>query len=162
VAEPWLDSEGQVSGWITSVLEITDLKRTTKALREREQRLRLSLDASAAGVWTWDPFTNQSRLDDRFHAQYRFAQGGAHTFDTWISSVHEEDRPTVLAHLDDVLHRHQNEWNIVFRAVRPEGAVVWMHGLGRADRDPEGQVTRMSGINLDITDRRRAEEALQA
>src|SRR5262249_17820804 len=40
--------------------------------------------------------------------------------------------------------------------------VVWMHGLGRADRDPEGQVTRMSGINLDITDRRRAEEALQA
>jgi PAS domain S-box-containing protein len=162
VAEPWFDSEGQVSGWITSVLEITDLKRTTKALREREQRLRLSLDASAAGVWTWDPFTNQSRWDDRFHAQYGFAEGVAQTFDTWISSVHEEDRPTVLAHLDDVLHRHQNEWNIVFRAVRPEGAVVWMHGLGRADRDPEGQVTRMSGINLDITDRRRAEEALQA
>ena len=65
-------------------------------------------------------------------------------------------------HIEDVLHRNQNEWNIVFRVVRPDGTVVWMHSLGRAERDPGGQITRMSGINLDITERRRAEEALQA
>src|SRR5262249_32565593 len=40
--------------------------------------------------------------------------------------------------------------------------VSWMHGLGRAERRPDGQVTRVSGICLDITERRRAEEALQA
>src|SRR5262249_15002821 len=43
----------------------------------------------------------------------------------------------------------------------PDGTVRWIHGLGRADRAPDGQVTRMSGINLDVTERRRAEEALQ-
>jgi PAS domain S-box-containing protein len=136
--------------------------RAGAALREREQRLRLALDASMAGVWTWDPFTNQSRWDDRFHAQYGFAPLAPQTFDTWISGVHEEDRPKVLAHLDDVLRRYQQEWNIVFRAVRPDGTVRWMHGLGRADRALDGQVTRMRGINLDITERRRAEEFLQA
>jgi PAS domain S-box-containing protein len=144
------------------IWEAVERARAEAALREREQRLRLALDASAAGAWTWDPVTNQSPWDDRFHAYYGFAEGTPRTFDTWISSVHEEDRPKVLAHLDDVLHRHQDEWNIIFRAVRPDGTVRWIHGLGRADRAPDRQVTGMSGINLDITERRRAEEALQA
>jgi PAS domain S-box-containing protein len=144
------------------IWEAVERSRTEAALREREQRLSLALDASMAGVWTWDPFTNQSRWDDRFHAQYGFAEGTPQTFDTWISGVHAEDRPRVLAHLDDVLHRRQNEWNIEFRALRPDGTIKWMHGLGRADRAPDGQLTRMSGINLDITERRLAEELLQA
>jgi PAS domain S-box-containing protein len=156
------DSDGRITRLMGISLDITENRRVEEVLREREQTLRLALDASGAGAWTWDPFTNQSRWDDRFHAQYGFGEGALQTFDTWISSVHEEDRPKVLAHLDDVLHRHQNEWNIVFRAVRPDGSVRWMHGLGRADRATDGQVTKMSGINLDITERRRAEEVLQA
>src|SRR5262249_5221751 len=159
VYTPWIEPDGHVAGWVASVSDITPV---TMVLHDREQRLRLALDASAAGVWTWDPFTNQSSWDDRLHAQYGFAPGAQRTFDTWISGVHEEDRPKVLSHLDDVLHRHQNEWNIVFRAVWPDGTTVWMHNVGRADRGPDGRVTRMNGINLDITGRRRAEEALQA
>src|SRR5262249_11132353 len=73
-----------------------------------------------------------------------------------------EDRQRVLGHIEDILRGHYNEWNVIFRAVRPDGTVSWMHGLGRADRRPDGQVTRISGINLDITERRLAEEALQA
>jgi PAS domain S-box-containing protein len=136
--------------------------RAEAALREREQRLSLALDASAAGAWTWDRLTNQSRWDERFHAQYGLGPEHPQTFDTWISHVHEEDRPTVLGQIDDVLSGRQSEWNAVFRAVRPDGTVSWMHGLGRADHGPNGEVTRISGINLDITERRRAEEALQA
>jgi PAS domain S-box-containing protein len=161
-AQLFRDMEGKPVRLLGTVHDVTDRIQAKEALEDREQRLRLALDASSAGVWTWDPFTNQSRWDDRFHAQYGFGEGAPQTFDTWISGVHEEDRPNVLAHLDDVLHRHQNEWNIVFRAVRPDGTVRWMHGLGRADRAADGQVIRMSGINLDITERRRAEEILQA
>src|SRR5262249_48675376 len=69
------------------VWEAVERARAEAALREREQRLSLALDASEAGVWTWDPFTNQSRWDDRFHAQYGFAEGAPQTFDTWISSI---------------------------------------------------------------------------
>src|SRR5215467_3627977 len=54
VAEPSFDDEGEVTGWITSVLEITDLKRTTKALRESEERLRLAMSSGTIGVWDWD------------------------------------------------------------------------------------------------------------
>ena len=46
--------------------------------------------------------------------------------------------------------------------VRPDGTERWMQSLGRADRDAAGQVTRLTGLELDITERRRTEEALQA
>jgi PAS domain S-box-containing protein len=142
--------------------EAVERARAEEALREREQRLSLALDASAAGVWTWDRFTNEAGWDDRFHAQFGLGPEDPRTFDTWISHVYEEDRQRVLGHIDDVLHGRYTEWNVIYRAVRPDGSVSWMHGLGRADHGSEGEVTGISGINLDITERRRAEEALQA
>src|SRR5215831_5068551 len=54
VYEPCFDSESHVTGWIASVSEITDLKRTTKALRESEERLRLAISSGSIGVWDWD------------------------------------------------------------------------------------------------------------
>jgi PAS domain S-box-containing protein len=156
------DTNGELIRLTGLDMDVTERRRAEEALMDREQSLRLALDASAAGVWTWDRFTRRSSWDDRLHAQYGFAHGAPRTFGTWISSIYEEDRPKVLAHLNDVLRRHQNEWNAVFRAVRPDGTIVWMHNLGRADRGPDGRVTRMNGINLDITGRRRADEALQA
>jgi PAS domain S-box-containing protein len=165
----WIQSRGHadrdINGEVVRLtgidMDVTERRRAEEALTDREQRLRLALDASAAGVWTWDRFSNQSSWDDRLHAQYGFEPGAPRTFDTWVSSIHEEDRAKVLAHLDDVLLRHQNEWNIVYRVVRRNGTIVWMHNIGRADRGPDGRVMRMNGINLDITGRRQAEEALQ-
>jgi PAS domain S-box-containing protein len=143
------------------IWEAVERARAEAVMREREQRLSLALEASAAGIWFWEPLTNQVGWDDRLHAQYGFAAGAPRTFDTWISGIHEEDRPKVLGQLDNVVCR-QNEWNAVFRVVRPDGAILWMHTLGRAARGPNGQVTRLSGINLDITERTVAEEALRS
>ena len=53
-------------------------------------------------------------------------------------------------------------WDNSFRIVLPDGAVRWIQSLGRAERDDAGRVTRLTGLDLDITERRRTEEALQA
>jgi PAS domain S-box-containing protein len=137
--------------------------RAEASLREREQRLKLALDASAAGVWTWDPQTNRLDWDERVHAHYGLAPGGPRSLDTWSSALHEDDRQRVLDHLTHVLScADDNDWNETFRIVRPDGSIRWMHGLGRGERDADGRLTRISGICLDVTERRRAEEALQA
>ena len=81
----------------------------------------------------------------------------------WLSRVHEEDRPQVLGLLDEILRSTAKDaWDNTFRIVRPDGNVSWIQSLGRADRAADGQVTRLTGLELDVTERRRAEEALQA
>jgi PAS domain S-box-containing protein len=135
--------------------------RAETALREREQRLRLALDASAGGSWTWEAGSNHLDWDDAFRARYGFTPEEPATHDAWISRVHEEDRPQVLSLLGEVL-KGKDAWDNTFRIVLPDGKVAWIHSVGRADRAPDGHVTRLTGLDLDATEHRRTEEALQA
>jgi PAS domain S-box-containing protein len=135
--------------------------RAESALREREQRLRLALEASAAGSWTWEASSNHIDWDAGFRARYGFPPDQPASQEAWISRVHEEDRPQVLALLEEVF-KGKDSWNNMFRIVLPDGKVSWIQSLGRADRGADGQPTRITGLDLDVTERRQAEEALQA
>jgi|SoiMethySBSTD1v2_1073268.scaffolds.fasta_scaffold29177_4 PAS domain S-box-containing protein len=137
--------------------------RAEAALREREHRLRLALDASGGGSWTWEASTNHIDWDDGFRLRYGFAPDEPATFEGWVSRVHEEDRARLLGFLEKVQQSTTlDAWDNTFRIVRPDGTVAWMQSRGRADRDVNGQLTRLTGLDLDITQLRRAEEADQA
>lgn len=135
--------------------------RAEAALREQRTRLRLALEASAGGSWTWDPRTNDTDWDDVFRDRFGFTLEETPSYDTWFARVHLDDRPQVLRALDEILES-KDTWDLTYRITRPDGAVGWMQSLGRADRDAAGHVTRLTGLELDITERHRTEEALQA
>ena len=74
-----------------------------------------------------------------------------------------EDRPRVLALLDEIqTSTTKDSWESTFRIVRPDGTVAWIQSRGRADRDADGKITRLTGLDLDFSQHRRTEEALQA
>src|SRR6185503_10963069 len=98
--------------------------RAEASLREREHRLKLALDASAAGVWNWDAQTNRLDWDERVHAHYGLVPGSPRSLDTWTSTLHEDDRQRVLDHLGRVAScADNNDWNETFRIVRPDGTI---------------------------------------
>jgi signal transduction histidine kinase len=69
----------------------------------------------------------------------------------------------VLGVLDEVLRTpSSNGWENTFRIVRPDGTVGWIESRGQADRDADGHLVRITGLDLDVTERRRAEDVLQA
>jgi PAS domain S-box-containing protein len=163
VYTPWIDRDGQVAGWVASGSDITDLNRATTALREREQRLRLALDASGGGSWTWDVAAKRLDWDDRYRAIYGFTPEEPPAAASWGSRLHEEDREHVLGVFGEIMNsRTKNSWNSTFRIVRPDGTVSWLESVGRAERNAEGDVTRLTGLDLDVTERRRTDEALRA
>ncbi len=143
--------------------DAVDRTRAEAALREQKQRLGLALEASAGGSWTWVVATNEVDWDERFRALYGFAPDDPATPDAWVPLMHEDDRPSALALLDEVLTSTiKDSWETMFRIVRPDGTVTWIQSRGRADRDANGKVTRLSGLDLDFSQHRRMEELLQA
>src|SRR5262249_17133762 len=143
-----------------ALVDVTGRIQAEDALREREQRLRLVLDASRAGCWLRDVRTGRVDWDDRFRELYGFTSAEPASFEAWLSRVHEEDRPQELELWDQILHTKTHDtFDSTFRIVRPDGTVLWIQSLGQVHRDPEGQIMRLIGLELDITERRRAEEA---
>jgi PAS domain S-box-containing protein len=141
--------------------EAVERARAESALREREHRFRLALSASGGGSWTWDLRTNDAVWDDAFRARFGFTDAEPALFENWLEKVHPEDRPKIQSTLGEVSHG-RDTWDHTYRFTRADGTVLWMQSLGRADRDPAGQVTRLTGLELDVTERRRTEEARQA
>jgi PAS domain S-box-containing protein len=160
----YYDENGRVVRVVGNNINITERMQAKEVLQEREQRLRIALDASRGGSWTWDARTGRVDWDDRFRELYGFAaEEPASSVDAWAGRVHEEDRSRVLGVLDDVLRTpSRNGWENTFRIVRPDGTVAWIESRGQADRDADGHLVRITGLDLDVTQRHRAEEVLQA
>ena len=148
---------GEPAHLIALVTNTTGRHHAEQMLRASEARLRLALEASDAGTWSWDARTNQTQWDERYGSMYGIS-GETPRHETWVACIHPEDRPRVLARINEVRNTPGDDiWNVEFRAIRPDGIVTWMHGLGRAARDAKGQLLSLSGINVDITERKRRE-----
>jgi len=136
--------------------------RVETAILEQGQRLRLALEASAGGSWTWEVATNHVHWDERLRAIYGFAPDEPASADAWLPLVHEEDRAIVLVWFNERLtSKTRDTWENTFRIVRRDGQVVWIQSRGRAERDAHGNLTRLTGLDLDFSQYRLAEEASQ-
>jgi PAS domain S-box-containing protein len=143
--------------------ETVERARAEVALREREQRLRMALEASNGGSWAWDVASNRLDWDAGFRARYGFAADEAPAVEKWVTRVHDDDRARVLALLSEIQHSTTiDSWDNTFRIVLPGERVSWIQSRGRADRDAGGRLTRLTGLELDVTQHRQAEEVLQA
>ncbi len=134
-----------------------------QALSRSEERLRLALDAAKAGTWEWD-----LRSDENFWSEGLWELYGLEphsrepSYAAWRETVHPEDRPRAEQIVNEAA-RSGTELNTEWRVWRRDGADAdrWLMARGRPVRDVRGQVVRYIGICVDITERKRTEEALR-
>jgi PAS domain-containing protein len=77
-----------------------------------------------------------------------------------LAGVHPDDRPVFNASVSERTPENP-ETQIIYRALRPDGSIVWLEKTGRAYFDEYGRMVRMIGMVADITERKRAEETLR-
>ncbi|HXS75325.1 MAG TPA: PAS domain S-box protein [Terracidiphilus sp.] len=133
--------------------------QTERALYENEQRLRLAQQAAGIGTFEWNLRTHENRRTPELEAMYGLDPGGlGDTQQDWTRRVHLEDRPYVLQQVDLAFQTGapvQAEW----RTVWPDGSTHWILGGWQVFKDESGTPARMTGINIDVTARKAAEEA---
>src|SRR5215831_4072024 len=143
------DKDGHVVRVAGININITERIQAKEALRERERRLRLALDASGAGSWMRDARTGRVDWDDGFRKLYGFTAEEPASLGAWLRRVHEDDRRQVIELVEQIQHTTtQDIFDSTFRIVRPDGTVSWIQSLGQAHRDDNGQVMRLTGLEL--------------
>lgn len=144
------------------IRDITQRKQAEADLKASEQRLRLAQRSAKIGTWEWNLKTDQVAWSEGIWNLLGREPGceepGAKA---WMELVHPDDRQRIQQTLT-VLLAEGTDYYDEFRIVQPTGAIVWLASKGQVYRDAVGQAERFLGINIDITERKRIEEALQA
>lgn len=130
-------------------------------LRDREERLAFTLTAGRLGAWEVDLGTGAMTCSDICKANYGRPSDDSFTYEQLLDAIHPDDRERVRSAVR-VTAEGGADYDIEYRVHWPDGTTHWVLVRGRATRRPDGTATRMSGVSLDITDRKMAEEALRA
>ncbi|HEY1931100.1 MAG TPA: PAS domain S-box protein [Acetobacteraceae bacterium] len=136
--------------------------RLQATLRQRDDVLALLEDMLGIGVWDIDPATNMVRGTPQFFRIIGLDPASEVVpLETARSLPHPEDRQRVTDAYRDAIADGADFVQTEYRIRRSDGAVRWLVGRARVGRDTSGNVVRLSGVDIDITDRKLAESALR-
>src|ERR1035437_696066 len=162
VLSPVFADDGSVQFVSGSSHNISRYKRIEKTLRASEERFRLAQGAGRIGVWDWDAATGQTYWSEMMWDLYgeKFSEINPDE-NFWGAHLHPRDHDHVVKCLSDALTSDAATYRDQFRAILPSGEIRWIESIASIDRDDAGVGVRMYGVNLDITERKRAEELLR-
>lgn len=157
----------------TSNLSVLDLLRKRVAdlarelaerdgvLHERTRHLRVAQSLAHLGSWDWEIESGEVRCSNEVYRIFGRDPGLHHmTFETFVSALYPDDHDRVVTAINDALGG-KAPLDLEYKIVRPKGDVRTIHCCGEVLRDDNGTPCRMSGSVLDITDRKRMEEAVR-
>jgi diguanylate cyclase (GGDEF)-like protein/PAS domain S-box-containing protein len=135
--------------------------RAEHATQLSNQRFQLAQRAISMGVWDWDVDRDALTWDDTMYRIYGLAPAREPiAYRGWLERVHPDDRVSVEQHLRGVL-AGARDYDVELRILRSDGAVRWIQETAICLPEPGGRITRVVGVDIDITERRDSAEALR-
>ncbi|HEY5837920.1 MAG TPA: ABC transporter substrate binding protein, partial [Pyrinomonadaceae bacterium] len=143
---------------LSVVRDITERREAELALGESERRLRLAQQAARVGTWEWDLRTGESVWSEMIWELLGLKQDDQPiSAERFRECIHPDDRERAWNKAKEVI-ANGDDYDDEFRIVQPGGHVLWLSSKGRVFRSTEGTAERMIGVNIDITERKLAEE----
>src|SRR5262245_688777 len=135
-----------------------ELEASTARLLQSEERRSLALAAGQMGSWEWDPVNGDFVWDD---GQYRIFGVDPATFQVTVDNIRALIHPEDWKNLQNAIKPaapNTPSFQTEFRVCRPNGQLRWCIGTAVASVDATDHIVRISGVTVDITDRKDAEE----
>ena len=152
---------GGVPCVLVASTDITDRKKAEDALRESRARLVLAQQAARMGTFEWNVQTGINIWSTELEAMYGLKPGEfVGTQPAWEDLVHPDDREKVIASVERAFETGEpaeEEWRVTW----PDGSIHWIYGRFQVFKDSAGEPERLTGINIDITNRKLTESALR-
>lgn len=167
----WMLDRGRVVEWdaggqplraVGTLLDVSERRRAQLELERANERMRLAARADGIGFWEYDMVADRPHWDDEMLRIYGISREEfSATGEAWEAFLHPDDQEDARSlrqtweDSDGVLEQR-------FRIIRPDGEVRHIRSSALLTRDASGRPLRMTGVNFDFTDKRRAEEAAMA
>jgi len=140
--------------------QIEERKRVEEALRESENGLAEAQRIAHTGNWDLDLVKNELKWSDEIYRIFGLKpQEFGATYEAFLNAVHPDDREFVDTSYTKSV-KSNAPYDIVHRIVRPDGEVRWVHEKAENIKDETGKMIRSIGTIQDITERKKAEDAL--
>jgi PAS domain S-box-containing protein len=130
-----------------------------KELTQAHQRLKMAQKAARSGIWEFDLLTSELYWSEEYYELLGLdRQTCKASWENWIALIYPEDRERTEREIQHAIERADEDFNIEFRRLHPTYGLRWYASIGQTLLNPGGQPTKVVGIILDITKRKRLEE----
>ena len=143
----------------TQALLAAEREAASEALRENEALLRLAQESANVGIWDWKVETGELNFTPELNKLYGLPSGTIKTYQDWRDRVHPDDIARIEESRDEAIAKHES-FDLEFRGRHSSGEYRWISTKGGAIFNEAGKAIRVFGVNIDITERKLAEEAL--
>lgn len=156
------DGGGRILHYQGFATDITARKRAQLALQASEERWRLAVQASAAGIWENNLETGEDFYSDRSREMLGFSPSEmSGSRKDWVARIHPDDIAAGRQAMLDHIAGKQPHYQVEHRFRCKDGTYKWILSRGRAELDAQGRVRRVVGTHVDINERKIAEQQLR-
>jgi PAS domain S-box-containing protein len=138
--------------------QLTERRQAEEALRRSESYLAEAQRLTHTGSWAFNAITPLYWSEENFRMWGFDPQQGLPEREAVLQRIHPDDRDRVLEYVQNAV-RARRDYDVEFRILLPDGAVRYIHGLGHTAFSASGDPVEVVGTNVDVTERKRAEEA---
>ena len=156
------NSPGTPVRWLGVTHDITERKETELALAERDAQLALAGKTALVGSYALDVNSGRVQVSPGCAVIHGFPEGtGEIQRDDWRAGVQPDDLARYDRLLSQAFAERQSEYHVEYRILRSGGEVRWIEARAFILYDDDGRGERVVGINIDVTERKKAEAALE-
>lgn len=142
--------------------DVSERKESEDKLKKSEEKFRLAMEVTNDALWDWNMVTGETYRNPRHATMLGYEPHEISTSqDEWIEHIHPDDKRLLLELVDEHLSGRRESFEVEYRLKTKSGDYVWVLGRGKiVAYNDKGSPLRMIGTNMDISERKKAQEAL--
>jgi PAS domain S-box-containing protein len=158
---PVRNEQGEIIRWYSLLIDVEDIKRAQEQLSQSEQRLKRIINSMPMLVWSADASGMMDFLNDKW-----LSYSGMEAYQAlgagWVAAIHPDDVPGSLAlWKEQIVSGNHETAELEARFRRHDGEYRWFLVRASALRDSAGNIVNWFGTNIEIHDRKLAEQRIQ-